>query len=343
MTAPALFELVQPAADRESLPLPENGPYLLPTKKGFMVHRLFHFGRVLVPIDEAPTIADQPPYLWPDINIPAELVGQAWSFFRAIWDARKSEAMVDITWSEEKGYRLFVPPQRASAGGVKADRKLEHYRGQMVGTIHSHCNFGAFHSGTDTHDADGHDGLHVTLGKVDRDQPEQAIMISVAGVRWDFTPDEVWGSTLPLIQHPHWWERFVKDPEPYNNGHVSTWRSGMGLPITPYTPHATDTKKPVTSIVAFTGTSHGSQKPTQTRDDTYTSIDELLFTEKGLSTADVESLDAMNDLIDDMSKIFDRLGFDFDYTLERQRNAKSTAITTHDDLTREEFDRWFSE
>lgn len=37
---------------------------------------------------------------------------------------------------------------------------------RIYGTIHSHCNFGAFHSGTDDHDEKNFDGLHITIGNV---------------------------------------------------------------------------------------------------------------------------------------------------------------------------------
>jgi hypothetical protein len=344
MTAPAPFSLLHDApTDRDALPLPSNGPYFVPSKNGYMVHRDFHFGRVLVPIKET-TLPEHRPYLWPEINVPAELIGQAWSFFRAIWHARHSEAMVDITWSPEKGYRLFCPPQRASSGGVQADRKLEHYRGQMVGTIHSHCNFGAFHSGTDTHDADGHDGLHVTLGKNDQDQPEQAIMISVGGLRWDFEPKELWGEVLPLIPHPRWWEKQVRDPAPHNSGHVSTWRREMGLTSAPTsagnTPKPsviTSTPKPVTptSIVASITTRRPHQRPNWANN--FTSIDEMLWTIGTELTKDEnDGLEAINELIDEITKALDSLGYDFDYTVEEQTNSGPALLSGP-------YDHWFGQ
>jgi len=38
----------------------------------------------------------------------------------------------------------------------------------MIGTIHSHCDFSAFHSGTDQADESTFDGIHITLGHVNR-------------------------------------------------------------------------------------------------------------------------------------------------------------------------------
>lgn len=215
MTAPDIFSLLQ-LESVDDLPDPDNGPYYVATRKGYMVMQRSHFGNTLTPIDAIDTLPDTPSIIWKDIpKLPAELVGQVWSFFRAVLETKGSEAMVDITWSEEKGYRVFVPPQEASHGGVKAQRNLSHYKGQMVGTIHSHCDFSAFHSPTDRHDADQHNGLHITLGMVNHDTPEIAIMISQNGEKWDPIPyDEAIDGMLTLNPHPQWWENFVSKPKP---------------------------------------------------------------------------------------------------------------------------------
>jgi hypothetical protein len=42
--------------------------------------------------------------------------------------------------------------------------------GLPVGTIHSHCDFGAFHSGTDHEDESTFDGLHVTFGDITKSE-----------------------------------------------------------------------------------------------------------------------------------------------------------------------------
>lgn len=231
MTAPAIFSIV-PMTTTAELPEPENGPYIIATKDGYYVHRKFHFGRVLVPTKEAPATPSATPTLWTDFEkLPTELIGQAYSFFKAIYEKRKSEAMVDITWSKEHGYRLFVPPQTATGGGVNAKRNLEHYRGRIVGTIHSHCNFNAYHSGTDTHDADDHDGLHITIGDVLKDQPSIAIMISVAKERWSLELSDIIEGDLQLVPHPEWWERYVTDPKPtvQQTYSIGAWTGKRGI------------------------------------------------------------------------------------------------------------------
>lgn len=221
MDAPPIFGIIPMPEDADQLPLPVNGPYYVITQTGFLLMDTNHFGRYLVPIKEIASLPEQKEVMWYNIpKMPDWIIGQAWSFFRAIYNEMKSEAMLDITWSDEKGYRLFVPPQRASGGGVQCTRNPEHYKGQMVGTLHSHCNFSAFHSGTDKHDASEHDGLHITIGNVLSPKPSIAIMIAKQGKQWDFKVEDVQeGTEIVMYDHPEWWNKYVSEPE--KKGHVS--------------------------------------------------------------------------------------------------------------------------
>lgn len=305
MTTPRLFEIV-PFTSVEELPLPDAGPYIVATKDGYFVHRYFHFGRVLSRTKDAPMSPSATPSLWPKFEpkLPATLIGQAYSFFRAIYESKKSEAMVDITWSPEKGYRLFVPPQQATGGGVKAERTMEHYRGQIVGTIHSHCNFNAFHSGTDTHDADSHDGLHITIGDVMKPKPSIAIMISVAKDRYNFDLEAVADGPLELHPHPQWWERYVNDPVK-----TYSWTKSTTTPTTTtYTPPKTGAiariappsrEHPMVIGSARYGTERGL------------ALDELLWRYDGLFTAEEqEIIQEADTLIEQIQEALNGLGID---------------------------------
>ena len=216
--APAPFSIIQMPEKVEDLPEPTLGPYFVQGARQNYAYKKFHFGRALTVLPGGiPGAHDLPDkdkgFLLYDFNggIPAELIGQAWHFFRHIWNKHHTEAMVDITWHPTKGYRLFVPKQSTSGSHVSAIRNPEHYeRGSRhVGTIHSHCNFTAFHSGTDTGDADDHDGLHITIGHVDKNPPEYAVMVSVDKIRWDFKIEEVINGEIKFTTHPAWWDKFV--------------------------------------------------------------------------------------------------------------------------------------
>jgi hypothetical protein len=332
MTAPELFERIDFTGDVNDLPMPTNGPYFVQTGEGYFVMRDSHFYTALVPIKKIQGLETPKPTLWHDVNFPAELLGQAYSFFKAIYEAKHSEAMVDITWSKEKGYRLFVMPQKASHGGVQATRNLEHYQGMIVGTIHSHCNFDAFHSGTDTHDADGHDGLHITIGDVMKPKPSIAIMLSADGHRWDLKYDDITDAPLELVDHPKWWENFVNEPDKQNqNKHVSQWTGGrvmdddewqafMGMRPTYQTPHA------------ITGPT--KQNPVVVSGAPKSSLEMLAADYKGFYDFDdfavmAEASDYLDVVRETLEKIGIEINYEFTPILGTPATSDPTDITTY--------------
>jgi hypothetical protein len=238
MTSPALFSTILfPQEGHEALPEPTN-PYFVVGGRQRYIHKKMHFGNVLVPVDKIDNLPDLDPkwkaYAWFDIPpVPAVMIGQAWSFFRSIYNKNKSEAMLDLYYHREHGYRFFVPPQIASGGGVKCVRIPEHIQmgWRLVGTLHSHCDMTAYHSGTDTHDADGHDGIHFTIGHVTHNPCQIAVMASANGIKWDLKIEDVIDGEIAFTLHPKWWERYVEHQiakdhfalQQTPKGHVSTW------------------------------------------------------------------------------------------------------------------------
>ena len=328
MTAPALFSLVPLSDDPETLPHPESGPYIVATKHGFMVHQTTHWGRVLIPIAEAPTLTATDSLLWHNENLglPAELLGQAWGFFRGVWNAKKSEAMVDITWSEAKGYRLFVPPQRATSGGVHANRNPEHYKGQIVGTIHSHCDFNAFHSGTDHGDADTQGGLHITIGHVHQDTLDIAIMVSAGKTNWELKLNQVADGPVTVQPFPAWWLNFVQPPtgQLARPNTPSTWKSRYPAPVVPL-------RLPGSSQPTQPGWLIGQQPPSTERDDSYDNIQALMYSDPALTDPDLQTLEIVEALLDQVDQNLTELGFDFDYSITRFRSAMPRLSTTNSD------------
>jgi hypothetical protein len=83
------------------------------------------------------------------------------------------------------------PKQRVSGAGIDYDRdsvSLEGY--DLIGTIHSHANFSAFHSGTDHDDETSFDGLHITFGHVASDDFSISASIMSNGQRFYVEPEE---------------------------------------------------------------------------------------------------------------------------------------------------------
>jgi hypothetical protein len=228
---PTIDDILPMPLSADTLPLPDpfytvmgsNGPALM--KKTL-------YGRALVPIKSIDYLPKITPLLWSDIpKVPTSILSEVWAFFRHVWETRHSEAMVYLTHKDDT-YRVFVPRQEASVGHVNARLKAEHIaEGWMVaGTIHSHCNFGAFHSGTDEGDAEDHDGLHITIGHVDLDEPSIAGMVSINGVNWNLKYEEyAEAPLLPNTPFPPHWSRYV----------VGALEPAKTRPPLDLTPHAT--------------------------------------------------------------------------------------------------------
>lgn len=111
------------------------------------------------------------------LKLPMAILKYAEGFFEAVYVEHKSEAVVMLYYNSDKEeWKLAVPPQEVSAGSADYDlekMKLdpEEFKGyEMFGTIHSHASMGAFHSGTDDKDEFQFDGLHITIGNLDRAQ-----------------------------------------------------------------------------------------------------------------------------------------------------------------------------
>jgi hypothetical protein len=218
MTAPTMTDIIPLPENLDELPPPAPF-YYVQARNGPMVLKSTMFGKALVPVDEIPHLPDRMSVIWSDIpKLPAALVGQVWSFFAEVWRRQKTEAMVYLTYKDGVGYRVFVPDQRPTGGHVSVkdfdSRKLQ--RGwRIAGTMHSHCNFGAFHSGTDKGDAEKHDGLHLTLGYVDDPTKFQiAAMVSLNKAQWDYEPSRVIEGEVGWGTHPEWWHKHMLEREP---------------------------------------------------------------------------------------------------------------------------------
>lgn len=107
-------------------------------------------------------------------KIPQKLTWQTKKFFAEVVEKFRAESIVTLCYSREKReYKLRCPPQNVSYGGINYDRNIRNdpsFLGyDQIGTIHSHCDFAAFHSGTDDSDEITFDGIHLTFGHNDQD------------------------------------------------------------------------------------------------------------------------------------------------------------------------------
>ena len=91
------------------------------------------------------------------------------SLFKEVYQIYHSEANIILHYNKKKKrYKIDVPKQGVSAAGVDYNNGEHTYKDYIrIGTIHSHANMSAFHSGIDQDDEANWDGLHITLGKMD--------------------------------------------------------------------------------------------------------------------------------------------------------------------------------
>jgi hypothetical protein len=101
------------------------------------------------------------------------------AFFRKVNKDEKAEAQVRLFYSDEKKqWKAHAFPQKKDTGmttkelgdhpqfNAQMEEVLENGVYYQWGTIHSHCNAGAFQSGTDKSDETSSPGLHITMGKI---------------------------------------------------------------------------------------------------------------------------------------------------------------------------------
>jgi len=101
-------------------------------------------------------------------KIPEKTIVQIIKFFKKVYEMYNSESVVLLYYNEKKKkFKVFIPFQKVGGASVEYV-KNETFKGFiLLGTIHSHANFSAFHSGTDDADEQHFDGLHITIGDLD--------------------------------------------------------------------------------------------------------------------------------------------------------------------------------
>ena len=124
--------------------------------------------------ERLPHIEESANYYGP--KIPMALVQKALDFFQAVYKKHSAEAAVLLTLDNDRKWGLEVPNQAVSGASVHYRVDMEQHKVPIAGTIHSHCNMGSFFSGTDDHDDEALDGVHIVIGKLES-MPRNLIII----------------------------------------------------------------------------------------------------------------------------------------------------------------------
>lgn len=181
----------------EQLELPTEGNYFLVSGNGLWLHKDTGIVRAFVPVDNISVLQDLDAKGYVQCGLPklpAEHVWRIKTFFKKVVEKHRSEASTSLYFNKTTGeFRIHVPEQKVSHGGVNYKRQAMSHQPEMegflcVGTIHSHCDFGAFHSGTDIGDEEDFDGLHCTFGHNNLDEFSISASIVVNGFRVKVDP-----------------------------------------------------------------------------------------------------------------------------------------------------------
>lgn len=149
-------------------------------------------------------------------------------FFRDVTRHYHSEAIMLLhLYPEMSQYKFYCPPQ--TVGGAHLDYistdRFENYLN--VGDVHSHNNFGASHSPTDDGDEKDSDGLHITVGDLDRPFFTISCSLKVNATRFMLQPEDI----IEGIQRVKWQPPPVKIYRPKYWGFGRFWNRYDRLPL----------------------------------------------------------------------------------------------------------------
>lgn len=181
----------------DGMDLPKEGTYFVVAGNGLWMHKDTGIVSAFVPVETVSVLDDFDAKAMVSCNlpkVPTKFVWQIKKFFQEVVEKHRSEANVLLFYSrEEEQYKLHVPEQVVSHAGVRYLRsgitQREGYESYLrVGTIHSHCDFGAFHSGVYIDDEEDFDGLHCTFGHNNKEEFTISASLVVNGHRVKVDP-----------------------------------------------------------------------------------------------------------------------------------------------------------
>jgi len=312
----------------------ETVPYFAPTSKGWMVNvpTLFGVAHIKGKVPEHLKEYEEL-FHFNDRKLPVHIIEQAHDFFRQVWHKQKTESSVYILQHPvTNDYKMYVPEQYVTK--VSVNHKMEpgeiQHGYRAIGTIHSHCDFGAFHSGTDDHDMKKMPGLHITIGHVDQDVPEFAFALSVNGVRFDIKREDIIDEEVKVDKNgyntcPEWVLRFVHTGvAPWGNtGKTTTYKPPTAYKsFTPNTNHTYSGHWSDWSAEAMNGNMQNLQKWQQDR------IHRAAQSETAHEAA-ADELEMTEDVINYECVRMAELGFRLQYTITYSPTAAEAWLQQH--------------
>lgn len=193
-----------------------------------------------------------PETLWAGANfklppIPTQLRDHLDTFFRNIDDRLHTESIVLLTYRPSMltsdhpgdGWGVLVPTQENSAGhcdydGTSIVNELDDDT-YIVGSMHSHPQMGAFASGTDHHDQEEFDGLHITQAWRGKSKTDYYAELQAQGVAYTLDVKYVFDGDATIGYDTSMWESKVTKRKwlgTWRNGGTEQYKTDYSLPTT---------------------------------------------------------------------------------------------------------------
>lgn len=219
------------------------------------------------PAPDVKVIEGKPKFTWKGAKIPFALWSEMVCFLRWSQLTFKEEAMMTLFYNpESREWAAWPFPQEPAGMTIRllhnhplyaTDRQQFGSGWLQAGSIHHHCNAGAFQSGTDTSDEMDRDGVHITLGKMEEnvldthirqvfdglmgdsslldwiDVP-QFLTQAPAYLRWDYTMTAI--RSVRNVEFPEVWKsRIIERPKGNNvvGGNFQVGHQQQSLPLGP--------------------------------------------------------------------------------------------------------------
>lgn len=182
---------------------------------------------------------------WLGPAIPKPVWDQVLAYFQWTYDTTKSESQVRLFVNlKHKTWAAWAFPQEARTG--MSARELDtpekaKQRAQFAdsdgwiyfGTVHHHCSAGAFQSGTDKSNEESQDGLHITIGNMDKARYDMHARFYIGG--FGFEPDmaKFWdiGEDLQIMLPMSLWDNVARfqmcAKAPANTEYPVQWKENL--------------------------------------------------------------------------------------------------------------------
>jgi len=183
--------------------MPSDDILYIVSKEGIFLKKKLGLFESMAPVDGISILNELESYAHMDIyQIPGKMFSQVLYFFIAVLKEYKGEANVIIHYNQTTGnYKFEIPEQKVAPAGTAYESEVSYKNFVRLGTIHSHCNFSAFHSPTDKGDEATWDGLHITIGDIFKPAFSCTASIVANGTRFVVNPtDYVEGLELTEVE-----------------------------------------------------------------------------------------------------------------------------------------------